>query len=428
MPVRPFAASLHCACVPLCRSTLLLLVLSGLVLTTTAVTADERSREPSPLTRHHGKLDEESGASAAVVVADTPLLHTKQFLPLDDTGKVLHSGATERQFDHVWQQLETLLARHPGAELVKLNLYVAGNDAADTVRKALQPRLKERRRAAVSFVVTRLPGGADVHVALDAVVALPASKPVTGENQDANSVAIHGEQESTVASVMPPGRRVYISGQAEKASGLASATRETLESLDRTLQFLKLDRRRDVVQIKAFLHPMSEVATVYEEVAKFFPSGRIPPVVVVEWESSLPIEIEMIAHGGPAVAEGPLLEYLTPPGMTASPVFSRLARINRGPSLYISGLYGSQPEANEEVTPLFGKLTEILGDTGSDLKHLAKATYYVATDEVSTALNQLRPRYYDPARPPAASKAQVQGVGQKNRNLTIDMIAVPREE
>jgi len=41
-------------------------------------------------------------------------------------------------------------------------------------------------------------------------------------------------------------------------------------------------------------------------------------------------------------------------------------------------------------------------------------------------LNELRPLYYDPKRPPAASKAQVSGIGWPNRSITMDLIAVPK--
>jgi len=60
--------------------------------------------------------------------------------------------------------------------------------------------------------------------------------------------------------------------------------------------------------------------------------------------------------------------------------------------------------------------------------NLAKATYYVSTDATSKALNVLRPNYYDPKRPPAASKALVPGVGREGRTLTLDMIAVPAKK
>ena len=53
-----------------------------------------------------------------------------------------------------------------------------------------------------------------------------------------------------------------------------------------------------------------------------------------------------------------------------------------------------------------------------------KATYYITDEDASRALNELRPKYYDPARPPAASKATVAGVDPAGRNVTLDMIAV----
>ena len=56
-----------------------------------------------------------------------------------------------------------------------------------------------------------------------------------------------------------------------------------------------------------------------------------------------------------------------------------------------------------------------------------KATYYVADDDSSNKLNDLRPKYYDPARPPAASKAKVAGSGMENTSVTLDIIAVSRK-
>jgi type I restriction-modification system DNA methylase subunit len=51
----------------------------------------------------------------------------------------------------------------------------------------------------------------------------------------------------------------------------------------------------------------------------------------------------------------------------------------------------------------------------------------IIDNDASAKLNELRPKFYDPQRPPAASKAQVFGVGVANRSLTLDMIAVPNE-
>jgi enamine deaminase RidA (YjgF/YER057c/UK114 family) len=138
----------------------------------------------------------------------------------------------------------------------------------------------------------------------------------------------------------------------------------------------------------------------------------------------MPIEIELIVAG----REGgtPALEYLTPPALKSSPVFSRVVRVNSGPLIYVSGLYGpSGATGAAQVEAIFDSLGAVLGEAGSDLGHLVKATYYVTDDPTTRALGELRARYYDPKRPPGASKAVVTGVGALGRTLTLDMIAVP---
>ena len=52
------------------------------------------------------------------------------------------------------------------------------------------------------------------------------------------------------------------------------------------------------------------------------------------------------------------------------------------------------------------------------MRHLVKATYYVSDDDAARWIDRTRPRFYDPARPPAASKVMVHGVGQAERTMT----------
>jgi enamine deaminase RidA (YjgF/YER057c/UK114 family) len=111
--------------------------------------------------------------------------------------------------------------------------------------------------------------------------------------------------------------------------------------------------------------------------------------------------------------------------MKPSPVFARVVRVNRGDLVYTEGLYPEKPGTGEEqVLSVFDQLQQILKETGGHMKHLAKATYYVSDEDASKQLNAIRPRFYDPQRPPAASKAVVNDVGMKDRSITIDMIGV----
>lgn len=346
-----------------------------------------------------------SGTSAAVRVDNVPLAHTTQLLPADDRDRI--AGKAAEQAERLLDNLDTAL-REVGSRLdraVKLNVYVTHADTIAEVEKALARRFKGTARPAVSYVVTRLPRS-DALVAADAIAISDAKDAARKPN----------------AAVLPAGARVYISGQAEKGKNLAEATRKTLASLDATLKHLGLSRA-DVVQAKSFLTPMKGVEDARKELVAFF-GKSVPPLAFVEWESGLPIEIELVVAAGKD-RKGEVIEYLTPPGMTASPVYSRVARINHGPTIFVGGLYGAKRDTPaDEVQSAFAALTGILKETGGDLRHLAKATYYHSTDAVSAKLNELRPRYYDPRRPPAASKAKVAGVGRAG-TLTMDLIAVP---
>jgi len=153
--------------------------------------------------------------------------------------------------------------------------------------------------------------------------------------------------------------------------------------------------------------------------------------VLVEWISPTPnppIEIELIASAkGDFAKQADAVSFLTPPGTTDTKVFRRVARINHGRQIYISGLYGlTSGNGGAQVSEIYDSLKGILQQTGSGFEHLVKATYYVSDDEASNQLNEIRPKFYKPDRAPAASKAKVMGVGFPDRTITLDMIAIPK--
>ena len=93
--------------------------------------------------------------------------------------------------------------------------------------------------------------------------------------------------------------------------------------------------------------------------------------------------------------------------------------------IYTSGLFAREPSRGEPQSKfLFEQLREILDKTGSDMRHLVKATYYVSDDDAARWIDRARPLLFDESRPPAASKLMVHGVGESQRTMTVDMIAV----
>jgi len=373
--------------------------------------------------------DPRTGASQAVVVDDLPLVHTAQVFAVDSSGKVSDQGDAQKQTMTALANLASVLLRADSepALIVKLNVYLAHERYRDQVQQSLASYFAAREKPAVSYVVTSLPDEQAL-VAMDAVaVSRETEKSVKWyPGRPMNNLTNAGT--ISAAALLPSGPKIYLSGMAD-TNDLATATRITLEKITNALGHLAV-MKTDIVQLKAFLQPMKDVEMVKKEVVRFF-GGAAPPVIFIEWISPAPnppIEIEAIAAArGDFTKEADSVTFLTPPGTTGSKVFSRVARVNHGKGIYLSDLCGARGKNGEaQVKEIYQTLKQLTDKTGSDFEHLVKATYFVSDDDASNKLNELRPQYYNPQRPPAASKANVKSIGLPGRTLSMDMIAVTR--
>ena len=366
--------------------------------------------------------DKSSGSSLAVVVEENAsLAHTSQVFPINRRGRLVPAANVARQVGVTLDNLDAALklAESSIERVVKLNVYLANGEVLPKVQEALEVRFSNVKPA-VCYVVGELPQEGAI-VAMDAVaVSSSVSKSIKQVTSDADKPTGIG-----TAGILPAGPKLYVSGMAD-TNALLPATRKTLEKLVAAIGHMGT-QREDIVQLKVFFQPMSQIDAVRKEVADFF-GGKAPSTVFVEWISPNPVvEIELIAAAkGDLSRETNSVSYFTPPGTTDSKVYRRVARVNHGKLIFISGLYGVKSSSGTDQTrEILDSLKEVAQQTGSDLEHLVKATYYVTDNEASTALNELRPNYYHPQRAPAASKAKVKGVGLE-KTITLDMIAVTK--
>lgn len=370
------------------------------------------------ITRFGRRLD--SALAKAVAVSGADLAHTTQLLPDTVAGEM-----PEKQVASLLRKLDEVMKSRSARrdDLVKLNIYLADDGLREAVVAALRRWVPAGSEPAITFVTSTV-RDRDALVALDAVFSADAGdQPFPPARHHLE--ALGGPTGRSHVSILPRGDVVYVSGQAEEGD-LATATRETLAGLSRTLEHLGLNHDH-IVSLKCFLQPMNNVDVVDGQIAEFFGEVMIPPVSHVEWISSekQPIEIELIAWAPPEESAG-TVSHINLPWLKTSPIYSRAARIHGDRRIYISGLCADQPgDGQQQVRSIFAQLESLLRETGSDLRHLAKATYYVSQEDPSRQLNALRPKYYDPKHPPAASKAQVHGVGERDRGIAIDMIATP---
>jgi enamine deaminase RidA (YjgF/YER057c/UK114 family) len=370
-------------------------------------------------------LQTEDGRLACVSAEGFPLAHTTQLVGMSGTDQ---ATALPVQLSSALENVDAALKQSGSslADAVKLNVYLDPTQSNAALQDLLREKFDPQRRPAIAVVETRLPW-ADQVVAIDAVGVVRQNRPAGAAIQ----AQVSPEQIGATSLVCPVGPRVYVSGQAEKGDGsLRDATMQTMDSLYKTLRFLGLDKR-DVIQVKCFLNPLSQSADTVAALSEFFGAESMPPCILVEWKSALPIEIELIATATNQTgqAQQRMLEVLTPPGMTTPTIYSRLMVVRHPATIYTDGLYPSDPTASGEaqLRSLFGNLKRLLDLSGSDWTHLVKATYYVSSSELSEWHNKVRPDYFNPRLPPAASKAVVTGVGRAEHGITMDFIMVPGE-
>ncbi len=293
--------------------------------------------------------------------------------------------------------------------IVKLHICIEpGSESLDAIAQAVSNRWPENAPA-----VTVVEAFSGAPVSLDAV--WQSDSPENAELSPSDGV------------LSPERDIIHVSGRAAGGE-LVEATSGTMEQLFDVLRGIGADRE-SVVQIKAFIQPIDQLEVVRETISHSFRDLPVPPIVFVQWASaSRATEIELVAEAPDQQEIEETISYHTPAGDKPSPVFSRVARVHGDEVIYIGGIVGTTNESGTgEVTTLYEGLKRVAALAGTDLRHLAKATYYVSDDGASTALNELRPSLYDPARPPAASKVQVPGVGISGRGILIDMIAAPSD-
>jgi enamine deaminase RidA (YjgF/YER057c/UK114 family) len=376
---------------------------------------------------HYLPLDAPAGMSQAVIVQGQPLVHTRQLLPVDREGKIVGAGAVEKQVEQVLNNLQAVLSDSGSGlgQLVRLNVYAIVPSTVDCVREQLAKRLEPAVRPAITAVLTPMPHR-DALVAVDAVaVAKDSGKTVALKRCE----AVAGDNDCADATVLPPGGIAYLSGVPAEAGLTESALDQSMSGLWKTLDTFKLTPAH-VVQLKLFLRPALAADEVRRELKKYFPGQMMPPVVFVEWLADPPVEIELIAQLPLTGESTSKVQYYNQPEVRLSPLFSRVALVGTQRQIYISSLFAPEPTGyrEKEALAVFDQLEAILAAAGSDLRHLAKATYYVIDDGSASGMDRVRLWRYDPASAPAASKCMVHGVGKAERTMTLDMIAVESGE
>ena len=82
-------------------------------------------------------------------------------------------------------------------------------------------------------------------------------------------------------------------------------------------------------------------------------------------------------------------------------IFSRVALVRTQRQIYVSSLFARKAgRGQDQALDVFDQLQAILDQTGSDLRHMAKATYYVYDDRLGERHGQSASLALRPGSPP----------------------------
>jgi enamine deaminase RidA (YjgF/YER057c/UK114 family) len=390
-------------------------------------TSREKDKPAESGAVRHIEPDAETGFSLATVVGDVPLAFTNQLFPFDENGNIVGSLNATEQLNQVIKNAEIAL-KASGANfsnLVRINLYLKDDMMSEQVLERLKEILPDDSFPAITFIS----GGQARREALMSMdLVAVATEDVAGERVTLyQSEGIFGKPNRSQVAVLAPGRKIFISGQAVPGEDLSDASHQTMRNLFATLAYLGA-KAGDVVQVKAFFNPIDSARSVEEIIASFFRGREAPPVISVEWVSDPNrLEIELIASAeAHATTNNQAVSYYAPPWMTQATTFSRVVDIKSGGLFFTSGLYGEGEDDEMQARDIFKTIGIVLEKAGSNYDHLVKATYYPSSEEGRQGFVTVRPEFYNPEKPPAASLIRVQGTGRQDKSINVDLIgAIP---
>jgi enamine deaminase RidA (YjgF/YER057c/UK114 family) len=387
----------------------------------------ESRRTPTASMIERKAKDDRSGTAWFVKAPDARIVFTGQVTASNvalDT-----AGQAEDALNTLREQLKE--AGTDLSHILRLNVYVANPELTPAVEQVIARRFADAPPA-VTLAYTPL---AKLHarVAFDAIALYQTIVPPPTAAADSRAQTIVPESLRKVqftpggVAIMPPGGKVFVAGQANPGPGLGNSVKAIMPNLFKALEHVGLGKE-SVVQVKAFIKPFSEHAVAVAEIKASFGNLPMPPVVLVEWTTTQPAEIELIASA-PDLRR-PVEDaaaYLSLPGMTTSPVFSRISTVAAGaPLIFISGIDGGQGGTpREQWKRVFDQLGTVLWESGSSFRHMVKATYFLHDMNAREQMTSIRGVYYDPTRPPSASALDVAQMPRPGRLVMLDMIAVP---
>jgi enamine deaminase RidA (YjgF/YER057c/UK114 family) len=288
--------------------------------------------------------------------------------------------------------LKALLKSSGGSTFVKMRAFVAGSGDLRRVPAIMSETFTEK------------------HLALPALsVVQVGALPLEGAQVVIESIAVAKKE------VNPLGL-VFISGQG------GAAPEKAIANLKTALQGAAA-QSAGMRRITCFVSSLDDYAEVRRSLDAAYSSAALDIVQLQRAPNGRVVECEAVAKAERKVAAP--VEFVNPPGLTASPNFSQLALVS-APKLVFTGTQVSYGYQDSDARLAFQRLAKDLEHSGTSIKDVAMTHIYPLSTSLLEQVRRVRFEFFDKSHPPAATMLPFEGLPAMDAGFALDVIAIAR--
>ncbi|MGB9605393.1 MAG: RidA family protein, partial [Bryobacteraceae bacterium] len=177
----------------------------------------------------------------------------------------------------------------------------------------------------------------------------------------------------------------------------------------------------DVLRVSCFIASFDDWGHLRGQIARAFPRAawnllqpqRAPTRALVECEAVARLRTPPAAP----------LQFLNPPGLPQSQLYSQIALVGPGPVVLTGAQLGFR-DSEEDARLAFQRLGRTLQEAGASFQGVAMSHIYPLSAAVGERLRRIRSEFYDRQAPPASTMLPFEGLPSLDASFGVDVIAV----
>ena len=290
-------------------------------------------------------------------------------------------------------------AAHGGA-LIKLRAFVAGTGDL------------RRIPTIVSEIMT------EAHQPLPAVsTVFVGALPLEGAQVQIEAVYLEKK------SVNPAGL-AFFSGQlvratADKPRPMAEVFGESLSNLQSAAQ----KSSAEMLRVTCYVSHLEGIPDLQSRMTGAFPKA-VQTLVQLQRVTG-PSLTECEGVGRLATAPAAAVEFFNPEGLTKSPAYSQVVKVN-APKVVFTTTQQSFGLDAAAMRLMMDRLKKMLDSTNADFDQVAVAYIYSLTGPATEQFRAVRGSYYNAKSPPASTLLVFEGLPSNDATIGVDLVAISR--